>query len=77
MAVAAGVQVRETYAPGAWVPHLSVSGEVPEHREAEFRAALNLEDSPTSVLLAEAGVAYWRHATALIQVAPFALANGE
>jgi len=77
MAVAAGVQVRETYAPGAWVPHLSLSGDVPEHREAEFRAALDLEDSPASVLLVEAGVIYWRQATALIQVATFALGNGE
>jgi len=77
MAVAAGVQVRETYAPGAWVPHLSLSGDVPEHREAEFRAALDLEDSPASVLLVEAGVIYWRQATALIQVATLALGNGE
>ena len=77
MAVAAGVQVRETYAPGAWVPHLSLSGNVPEHREAEFRAALDLEDSPASVLLVEAGVIYWRQTTALIQVATFALGNGE
>jgi len=42
MAVAAGVHVRETTAPGAWVPHLSLAGDVPEHREAEFRAALDL-----------------------------------
>jgi hypothetical protein len=77
MAVAAGVQVRETNAPRTWVPHLSLSGDVPEHREAEFRAALDLEDSPASVLLAEAGVIYWRQATGLIQVATFALGKGE
>ncbi len=77
VAVAAGVQVRETNAPGAWVPHLSLAGGVPEHREAEFRAALDLEDSLASVLLAEAGVIYWRHATPLIQVATIALADGE
>ena len=77
MAVAAGVQVRETNAPGAWVPHLSLAGDVPEHREAEFRAALDLEDAPASVLLAEAGVIYWRQATPLIQVTTVALANGE
>ena len=75
--VAAGVHVRETCAPGAWVPHVSLSGDVPEHREAEFRAALDLEDSPASVLLAEAGVIYWRQATGLIQVATFALGNGD
>ena len=77
MAVAAGVHVRETCAPGAWVPHVSLSGDVPEHREAEFRAALDLEDSPASVLLAEAGVIYWRQATGLIKVATFALGNGD
>ena len=67
VAVASGVEIRDSCGPGAWIPHLSLSGDVPEHRDAEFRAALGGQESPGLVVFGEAGVACWGRGTPLIR----------
>lgn len=69
VALASGVHLRDSYGPAAWIPHLSLAGDVPEHRDAEFRAALDGQESPGSVVFGEVGVICWQPGTPLTQVA--------
>ena len=73
IAVASGVQIRDSYKPGKWVPHLSLSGDVPEHRKIEFSTAMRGQESQRPVVFGEAGVAWWERGTPLKQVALFQL----
>ena len=77
VAVASGVQIRDAYRPGAWIPHLSLSGDVPEHRDVEFRAVMREQKSPSSAVLGEAGVIWWEQGAPLRQVALFTLGDGS
>ena len=75
VAVGSGVLIREFCRPGAWIPHLSLSGDVPERREAEFGAVVHGQESPRSLVFGEAGVIWWERGTPLKQVALFTLGN--
>jgi hypothetical protein len=77
VAVASRVEIRASYGPGVWIPHLSISGDVPEHREAAFRAALRSQESRGSVVFGEAGVACLQRGTPLTQVALFTLGDAS